>query len=130
MISGMAYQPGEVMEHVVCRAAIGTTAKPTRAAYDVHLRAEVATPLLDFSERTLSFHHAYRKGAPIEVLSRSLTLRNISKLPLAFALKCGGAPFFVDHPTVALAAEEAATVNVACDPNFKVGECAAAVLVS
>ena len=39
------------------------------------LIADVAVPLLDFSERTLEFHHAYEKGAAIDVIKRPITLR-------------------------------------------------------
>ena len=37
--------------------------------------ADVAAPLLDFSERTLEFHHSYEKGRPIDIIRRPLTLR-------------------------------------------------------
>ena len=47
----------------------------SRQAFDVALIADVAVPLLDFSERTLEFHHAYEKGAAIDVIKRPITLR-------------------------------------------------------
>ena len=75
IVTGAAHTPGEVLEHVVCSATIGASSKTARKAYDLTLRAEVATPLLDFSERTLAFHHAYVKGVPIETITKSLTLR-------------------------------------------------------
>eukprot|EP00798_Chlamydomonas_sp_ICE-L_P006741 gene6741-3411_t len=118
-IQGMAHASGEIIEHVTCMALVGANAKNPRKAYDLNIRAEVATPLLDFSERTLSFHHAYKKGDTIVTLHKSLTLRNISKLPLTFMLKPGGGPFVVDRPQVTLAVDEATTVNVSCDPVSK-----------
>lgn len=43
--------------------------------FDVALVADVAAPLLDFSERTLTFHHEYQKGRPIEAINKTLTLK-------------------------------------------------------
>lgn len=43
--------------------------------FDIALVADVAAPLLDFSERTLTFHHEYQKGRPIEAINKTLTLK-------------------------------------------------------
>jgi hydrocephalus-inducing protein len=67
--------------------AIGNSAKGSRLAFDFAATANVATPLLDMSDRSLTFHHTYIKDQPIKTLTKPLTLRNISKLPLTFALK-------------------------------------------
>lgn len=47
-----------------------------------------------------------------------LALRNISKLPLSFSLKCGN-PFTIDCASMQLDVDEGATVNVMVDPGFK-----------
>lgn len=52
--------------------------------------------------------------------------RNISKLPLSFALKCPN-PFTIDRPSLSLDVEEGATVNVMFDPNHK-GDLQSAVI--
>ena len=44
--------------------------------------------------------------------------RNISKLPLSFALKCGS-PFSIDCAVLQLDVDEAVTVNIMLDPGFK-----------
>jgi hydrocephalus-inducing protein len=77
----------EVKEQFTCMTAIGTGAKGSKLAFNLAAMASVATPLLDMSDRSLTFHHTYIKGQPIQTLTKPLTLRNISKLPLAFALK-------------------------------------------
>ena len=116
VINGLAYAAGEAREQLQVLASTGS--KATRRAFDVTLVADVATPLLDFSERTLEFRHSYVKGAPIDTVRRPLTVRNISKLPLSFSLKCGN-PFSIDCMSMQLEVDEAATVNVMLDPGFK-----------
>lgn len=106
----------EVEERLVCHASAGGNARADRKAFDIGVRASVATPLLDFSSRSLSFHHAYARGAPILPITRPLTLRNISKLPLAFSLRCAP-PFSIDKGELALAPFEYATINVTYEPN-------------
>ena len=118
VIHGLAHAQGEPREQLIVLASAGANAKATRRAFDVALVADVAAPLLDFSERTLEFRHSYVKGAPIEAIRRPLTLRNISKLPLSFSLKCGS-PFSIDCASMQLEVDEAATVNVMLDPGFK-----------
>jgi hydrocephalus-inducing protein len=54
----------------------------------------------------------------MQVLTRPLTMRNISKLPLSFSLKAAP-PFSVDRALWQLGLGEGGTVNVCCDPDFK-----------
>lgn len=75
MINGFAHLPGEIVEQMICMATVGANSKTQRKVYDLALQASVATPLLDVSERLLQFHHMYKKGVPIETLTKSLTLR-------------------------------------------------------
>lgn len=54
-ISGMAYVPADVSEQLVCTASVVNSNKTSRTAFDFTAHALVATPLLDFSERSLVF---------------------------------------------------------------------------
>lgn len=99
-------------------ASSGAAGKGATLALSFAALASVATPLLDMSARVLTFHHTYLKGQAIQILTQPLTLRNISKLPLDFALRLTP-PFYIDKPQLQLACFEAATVNVSFDPNFK-----------
>ena len=71
----MAFKSGQVAEQLVCLAASGANSKSNRKVFDCSLCALVATPLLDFSERCLTFLHKYCKGEAVELLSRRLTVR-------------------------------------------------------
>lgn len=114
----LSLQPGEVREQLVCMGTFGNNTKAARRMFEPFLRAEVATPLLHFSERLMHFRHTYRKGVSPEASTRPLTIRNISPLPLSFNLKIG-APFALDRTAWSLDLEESGTVNVTFDPNYK-----------
>ena len=45
-----------------CHASSGNNQRNSRKAFDIGCHALVATPLLDFSERTLLFQLSYIKG--------------------------------------------------------------------
>ena len=81
-------------------------------------RADVAAPLLDFSERRLDFAYSYVKGVPAARMSQPLTVRNVSHLPLSFQLRVS-APFGMDRPAWELQPQEAATAAVSFDPAWK-----------
>lgn len=55
-------------------------------------------------------------GVLPELMTKPLTLRNVSKLPLTFGLKAGP-PFTLDRHELSLEPFEYATVNVTFDPN-------------
>ncbi|EFJ42226.1 hypothetical protein VOLCADRAFT_67248 [Volvox carteri f. nagariensis] len=117
-ITGNALVPGEVREQLVCSGTFGNSNKSARRVFETFMRADVATPLLHFSERLLHFRHVYKKGMPVETQTRPLTIKNISPLPLTFALR-PSPPFAVDRSSWTLEVEESGTVNVTFDPNFK-----------
>lgn len=109
---------GEVSEQFICMANSGSNSRDARKVFDFPATATVATPLLDMSARAMAFKHTYVPGQPVAPLTQPLTLRNISKLPVAFALKLAP-PFSVDRAQLQLGQFESATVNVTFDPNFK-----------
>lgn len=116
LVSGLGHSPADVMEPMECHAASGSNTRATRKAFAIHCHAAVATPLLDFSDRSLLFHVTYAKGHSMAPLTRPLTLRNISKLPLSFALRTAS-PFSIDQGELSLAPYEYATLNITYDPN-------------
>eukprot|EP00983_Pelagomonas_calceolata_P093699 1157805-Pelagomonas_calceolata.AAC.4 len=65
---GAARGLADVVERMECHASSGTNARQSRKAFDIGCHALVATPLLDFSERTMTFHHVYTKGALVCIL--------------------------------------------------------------
>ena len=81
-------------------------------------RGEVAPPMLEFSGRRLDFVYSYAKGVPAARMSQSLTVRNVSQLPLNFQLRVS-APFSLDRTAWELQPQEAATAAVAFDPAWK-----------
>ena len=109
--SGVGTMPTAVAEAIECTSTIG---KATKTVYSLEFRADVATPLLEYSSERLDFVYSYSKSEPVRPLMKPLTLRNRSKLPLAFALRAQ-APFSVDRPDWVLEPGEAATVNVCFD---------------
>ncbi|PNH08880.1 Hydrocephalus-inducing protein [Tetrabaena socialis] len=117
-VTGNALSPVEVREALSCSGTFGNSNKGAKKVFDTVMRADVATPLLHFSERLLHFRYTYRKGSAVEAQTRPLTIRNISPLPLVFALR-PTPPFTVDRTTWSLDLEESGTVNVTFDPNFK-----------
>lgn len=52
----------DVTERLECQAVAGGNARNSKKALDVNCHAMVATPLLDFSERSLLFQLSYMKG--------------------------------------------------------------------
>lgn len=57
-------------------ALTGFTPPPLpQRAFTTTMRALVAAPLLEFSERVLHFLHQYVKGAAIETVNRPLVIR-------------------------------------------------------
>ncbi|KXZ49496.1 hypothetical protein GPECTOR_21g722 [Gonium pectorale] len=117
-ITGNALTAGEVKEQLACSGIFGNNSKGSKRIFETVMRADVATPLLHFSERVLHFRHTYKKGQSIEAQTRPLTIKNISPLPLTFGLR-PTPPFTVDRTSWTLDLEEAGTVNVTFDPNFK-----------
>ncbi|KAG2489301.1 hypothetical protein HYH03_012133 [Edaphochlamys debaryana] len=117
-VTGNALAAGEVREQIVCLGMFGNSNKAGKRIFEPVMRADVATPLLHFSDRLLHYRYVYRKGVPIETQTRPLTIRNISPLPLTFGLR-PTPPFTVDRTSWTLDLEESGTVNVTFDPNFK-----------
>ena len=64
----------------------------------------------------LTIPHFQHAGNPVTLLTKPLTMRNISKLPLSFCLRTAS-PFSIDKGDLTLAPFEYATVNVTYDPN-------------
>ncbi len=77
IINGFAYHQGMAKEKLVITAVIGSNSKTSRRAFDVSMIANVAAPLLDFSERTLEFHHSYVKVGAGEKPGAFLPLCNL-----------------------------------------------------
>ncbi len=112
----LAPTQGELTERFTCVALVN--GKDGKTVFDIGATAQVATPLLDMSARALTFHYQYAKGQPLAPIRQTLTIRNVSKLPLSCALRCPP-PFTIDKPHLQLALFEGATLNVAFDPTCK-----------
>lgn len=46
-------------EHFVCIGGLGAGAKLSRVMFDVVMKASIAQPLLDFSERRMQFEYVH-----------------------------------------------------------------------
>ncbi|KAK9824158.1 hypothetical protein WJX72_008157 [[Myrmecia] bisecta] len=114
-ISGASTRAGLLEERFVCSAGAG---KAKQNVFNFCARVNVAAPALDFSQRKLEFRYSYAPGLSAERQTLPLTVRNISQLPLSFSLRAA-APFVIDRPSWQLEPQDAASVAVSFDPNFK-----------
>ena len=81
-------------------------------------RANIAPPVLQFSERRLDWCYSYKPGQPAVPMLRSLTVQNVSPLSIPCSLRTSP-PFTLDQTSFQLASQEAVTVTVTFDPAQK-----------
>lgn len=117
-LTGLATTPGAVKEMVVCKATLG---KISSQLYSVSLEADVTVPLLHFSSEKMTWAQSWdpaRENLTEE--TQPLTVKNVSKLPLSFTLRCQQ-PFSLDRLFLNLEPDEESTVYVSFDPAFATG---------
>ena len=112
-ISGISPDPGFIEEYLLCESVAG---KSVRAIYEVAVSADVAHPLLEFSDGQLSFCYSYSEEdvEPIPPLKKPLKIKNISKLAVAFTMRTQF-PFQINEPEWRLEPEEEAEATVLFD---------------
>ena len=95
-VSGISPKPGLVEEYLTCEVPAGKTVKPL---YDVLVSADVAHPLLEFSEDEFYFCYSFseQEVEPPKALVQTLKVKNISKLAVTFNMKTA-LPFIVTQP--------------------------------
>ena len=81
-------------------------------------RANIAPPMLQFSERKLDWCHSYTPGQAAVPMTRPLTVQNVSPLSFPCSLRTSP-PFSVDQTSFQLAPQETVTVTVTFDPAQK-----------
>lgn len=86
--------------------------------WSVCFRANIAPPMLQFSERKLDWCHSYTPGQAAVPMTRPLTVQNISPLSFPCSLRTSP-PFSVDQTSFQLAPQETVTVTVTFDPAQK-----------
>ena len=85
---------------------------------NVDCRANIAPPMLQFSERKLEWCYSYMPGQAVMPLSQPLVIQNVSPLNITCTLKTT-APFSIDQHSCNLAPDEAITFSVSFDPAQK-----------
>ena len=116
-LTGAADREGDVMETLVCRNKAALP-KEQKEVMIVHASASVSIPLMEFSKSQMSWTYVHDPNPHEHRETRPLTMKNVSALPISFALDAVP-PFFVDAPTWTLDPEESATVNVTFDPDYR-----------
>eukprot|EP00232_Nephroselmis_pyriformis_P008175 CAMPEP_0182895474 /NCGR_PEP_ID=MMETSP0034_2-20130328/25702_1 /TAXON_ID=156128 /ORGANISM="Nephroselmis pyriformis, Strain CCMP717" /LENGTH=2117 /DNA_ID=CAMNT_0025029307 /DNA_START=132 /DNA_END=6482 /DNA_ORIENTATION=- len=114
-LSGISTRVGLVGEELTCSS---TNGKVQKEIFKLQVEADVAQPLLEFSEPTVNFLYSYEPDVFTAPMKHPLTIRNVSKLPLTFQLKAT-MPFSVDRPDWTLEPTEKTTVWVFFDPGWK-----------
>lgn len=119
-LQGRAENPGAVAETLVCRALLG---KAWSNLFEVPVSADLSHPMLEANPPALVFKHQYAPGIFPAVVTRELSLTNVSPLPLAFQLKVAP-PFSVEKARMLLDRGETATTAVFFDvASFNSAEC-------
>jgi hydrocephalus-inducing protein len=117
-ISGLASKPGAIQEAVGRKATLGKNSCPL---YSILLEADVTVPLLHFSSEKLTWAQAWDPAQEqMAEESQPLTIKNVSKLPLSFSLRCQQ-PFSLDRLFLNLDPDEESKVYVSFDPAFATG---------
>ncbi len=122
-LSLFSSRPGSMTETLVCTATTTGASKTssssnTKRVFEVAAKADVAAPLLDFSSRSMRFEYSHTHGSCPEPMTQLLTIRNVSKLPLAFSLKTA-VPFAVEPCALELQPGGSQAVAVTLDPDFR-----------
>jgi hydrocephalus-inducing protein len=112
-LQGSKTKPGEIEETVECLA---TSGKSKLTVYTTKVSATFNNPLLDFTERNLSFHYTGKVNpdaapAPTDVLRNEVTVTNVSPLALDVMVKCPEG-FSADVSRMKLAPSESKDVVV------------------
>eukprot|EP00698_Gefionella_okellyi_P022526 TRINITY_DN7486_c0_g1_i1.p1 TRINITY_DN7486_c0_g1~~TRINITY_DN7486_c0_g1_i1.p1 ORF type:complete len:4186 (-),score=1237.39 TRINITY_DN7486_c0_g1_i1:99-12656(-) len=115
VLRGYTVKPQDAVEVFTCRATEGRNSKPI---YEVNVRASFSNPLLQFSRPSMSFVYTWAPENPPTLMSQKLTMRNVSKLPLNFTLRCP-APFVIDGRQFSLQPDESADVTISFDPAYR-----------
>jgi hypothetical protein len=93
-------------------------AKAEKIMYDFNVLATVAVPLLSFSSRSLQFEYHYHPIIEQAPKQQSVTITNVSKLPLSATLRTA-APFTMSTRAIALAPGAAKVVTITMNHDFR-----------
>lgn len=113
IVEGMSQHSGAVQEQFICR----TTGKKQSILYTCNLKCHFILPLIKCSKDILTFEYSYHLTRPPVIQCQSITLKNVSPLPLRFSLKSDG-PFSVDNANHILQSDESCIVNIKFDPVY------------
>ena len=81
-------------------------------------RANIAPPVLQFSERKIEWCHSFAPGQTAVPMTKLLTIQNVSLLSIPCSLRTSP-PFTLDQTAFQLAPQETVTVAVTFDPSQK-----------
>ena len=113
----MTYETKNRKEIWECRVFFGRERKG-ELVFNPEIKTCFVKPLLQFSEQKLHFKYFYEKDVLITPLQKSITLKNITALPLSFIMKCP-APFSVNRLEHHLFPEQETTIDIQFDPGMK-----------
>ena len=117
-LHGLSEYEGEMQETLVCKNTAGNAKEITGEVMIIHASASVTVPLLDFSTDTMGFDYSHDPDVPLSLQTRPLTMRNVSRVPLEFSI-ASQPPFSVDREDWILEPDEAGTVSVTFDPDYR-----------
>jgi hypothetical protein len=80
-ITGLAVKPGKLVESLTCvaqpagGASGGSSSKAARCLFDVKASADVAAPMLKWSETKVNFSYVWAPGCEPAVLTQALEMQ-------------------------------------------------------
>ena len=108
-------EQADIEELLVLEAKVG---KESLNAFECNVKGNFINPLLQPSAPALNFNYTYKPDEELVVQTQTLTLTNVSELPLTFDL-VAKTPFIIDTQGATLQPTESITVTVEFDPGYR-----------
>ncbi len=113
-IHGSTTREGQIAESFICR----TSGKTQKQLYEAKVQGTFIVPRTRFSTRALRFEYTHKDDCQPTIQSQSLTITNVSTLPLTMTLKVTG-PFSLDTPGCTLPVDSSSDIKVYFDPDYR-----------
>jgi len=117
VFKGISGIPGLLSEKFILESKVGSD-RNMIPIIETIAQADIMNPLLEFSEKDLSFLYSWERGVDPVVIKKDVTLTNKSAVTLSFIMKTE-IPFNLNMWEYTLGPEESLTISVEFDPLFR-----------